>query len=698
MGIMSFLRNRMGLIVVIVIGLALFAFVASEAVQYGRSFFAGDRTTVGEIAGEKLQYDDFNTKLDQNTKQYQQQFGGTLNSQMTSYVQNFTWNQYVSQIIFKKEVDKLGIVVGDDETNKMIHGGDAEIARNFANQQTGQLDRNQLNQFLTSLQSAPANDPMKAQWASYVATRIEAKKVEKYLNLVRNGLYVNSLEAKDDYEAKNKLANFKYVGLDYASIPDNKVTLTDADYQSYYDEHKSQFKNPEETRSFQYVAFNAAPSKEDSAEVKKQADKLAADFKASNNDSLFVQINAVDNANKAPLVYQHKGQLDPKLDSVMFTAPKGFVYGPYLSNGSYKVSKLIDERVGPDSVKARHILISPQTEGSMAKAQAKADSIKKLIAGGKSFADLAKMYSIDKGSAEKGGELGTFGRGAMVPAFEEAAFNGKKGDLLTVESQYGVHIIQVEDQKGSSKVVKVATIDRPLQASSTTQSAAFSKAQSFLSGANGNNFAAEAKKMGLEVKTANDVNGLAAALPGLDNARELVKWAFNAEKGDIADKAFTAGDVYVVPRLTEIKPKGELSLEAVKTLITPAVRNQVKAKQLAEKLQGSTIDQVAQKAGSKVVPVQNIVFANPVLPGIAQENKLIGAIFGSKPNKLSKPIDGDHGVYVYVVDSFVNPAPLTNAVREREQIGQAMLQRADNQIFDALKDKANVKDYRAKFL
>ncbi|WDF55081.1 SurA N-terminal domain-containing protein [Mucilaginibacter sp. KACC 22063] len=698
MGIMSFLRNRMGLIVVIVIGLALFAFVASEAVQYGRSFFAGDRTTVGEIAGEKLQYDDFNTKLDQNTKQYQQQFGGTLNSQMTSYVQNFTWNQYVSQIIFKKEVDKLGIVVGDDETNKMIHGGDPEIARNFANQQTGQLDRNQLNQFLTSLQSAPANDPMKAQWASYVATRIEAKKVEKYLNLVRNGLYVNSLEAKDDYEAKNKLANFKYVGLDYASIPDNKVTLTDADYQSYYDEHKSQFKNPEETRSFQYVAFNAAPSKEDSAEVKKQADKLAADFKASNNDSLFVQINAVDNANKAPLVYQHKGQLDPKLDSVMFTAPKGFVYGPYLSNGSYKVSKLIDERVGPDSVKARHILISPQTEGSMAKAQAKADSIKKLIAGGKSFADLAKMYSIDKGSAEKGGELGTFGRGAMVPAFEEAAFNGKKGDLLTVESQYGVHIIQVEDQKGSSKVVKVATIDRPLQASSTTQSAAFSKAQSFLSGANGNNFAAEAKKMGLEVKTANDVNGLAAALPGLDNARELVKWAFNAEKGDIADKAFTAGDVYVVPRLTEIKPKGELSLEAVKTLITPAVRNQVKAKQLAEKLQGSTIDQVAQKAGSKVVPVQNIVFANPVLPGIAQENKLIGAIFGSKPNKLSKPIDGDHGVYVYVVDSFVNPAPLTNAVREREQIGQAMLQRADNQIFDALKDKANVKDYRAKFL
>ena len=134
-----------------------------------------------------------------------------------------------------------------------------------------------------------------------------------------------------------------------------------------------------------------------------------------------------------------------------------------------------------------------------------------------------------------------------------------------------------------------------------------------------------------------------------------------------------------------------------------AVRNHVKAKMLTDKLQSaengsSTIDQVAQKAGSKVVPVQNIVLANPVLPGTSVEYKLVGTIFGSKPNKLSKPIEGEHGVYVFAVDNFINPAPLTNAVRERQQIGQALLQRSEGQIFDALKDKANVKDYRSKFL
>ncbi|HTK22364.1 MAG TPA: hypothetical protein VL442_22760, partial [Mucilaginibacter sp.] len=127
--------------------------------------------------------------------------------------------------------------------------------------------------------------------------------------------------------------------------------------------------------------------------------------------------------------------------------------------------------------------------------------------------------------------------------------------------------------------------------------------------------------------------------------------------------------------------------------------NHVKAKQLIEKLSGgSSIDQVAQKAGTKVVPVQNVVFANPVIPGLSLEYKVIGTVFGLQPKKLSKPIEGQHGVFVVVLDNFINPAPLANAIREREQIAQALLQRSQGQLFEALKDKANVKDYRAKFM
>jgi peptidyl-prolyl cis-trans isomerase D len=170
---------------------------------------------------------------------------------------------------------------------------------------------------------------------------------------------------------------------------------------------------------------------------------------------------------------------NPKLDSVMFNASKGFIYGPYLANGSYNIAKLVDSRTEPDSIKARHILIDENTMGHD-KAMHVADSLKKLIQGGASFADLASKFSTDKGSAVKGGDLGTFGRGTMVAPFDDAAFSGKKGDLKIVESQFGVHLIEIQDTKGSSKAVKVAIVDLPLKASSETQTAVYSKAQGFL--------------------------------------------------------------------------------------------------------------------------------------------------------------------------------------------------------------------------
>ncbi|MES2808403.1 MAG: peptidylprolyl isomerase, partial [Bacteroidota bacterium] len=172
--------------------------------------------------------------------------------------------------------------------------------------------------------------------------------------------------------------------------------------------------------------------------------------------------------------------------------------------------------------------------------------MKKLIETGKgTFETLAPLFSIDKVSGAKGGDLGTFGRGAMVPAFETAVFNGKKGDLKVVTSQFGVHLVQIQDQKGSSKVVKVAVVDKPLSASSNTQSAAYGKAQAFLANVNKDNFAAEAKKEGLAVQAGDDINGTASSLPGLNDARELVRWVFKAAKNDVSEQVFTVGDQYV---------------------------------------------------------------------------------------------------------------------------------------------------------
>ncbi|MBK0381357.1 SurA N-terminal domain-containing protein [Pedobacter sp. SD-b] len=698
MGIMGFLRNRAGVIIVVAIGVAIVAFLLSDAIRSGQGFISDSRTEVGEVAGESVSYKDFNQRVDQNSQQFKQQMG-SLNSQMTSYVVENTWNQTVSSIILKKQTEKLGLTVGEEELFDLLFNNPTQqVKQIFSNPQTGVFDRSTAINSRKSADTDPSGQ-LKQQWVALEDNVQQQRVNEKYINLVKNGVYVNSLDAKDDYNNRNKLVNFEYVFKEYASVPDAQVNITDADYKEYYEQNKYKFKNPTETRTFDYVAFDAAPSKQDTLDAKVKIDKIAEGLKASTNDSLFVAINA---DTKTPIVYQKKGQLDPALDSVMFNANKGFVYGPYFSNGSYKVAKLIDSRISPDSVKARHILLNPSTEGGMDKAKAKADSLKNLIQNGADFAALAAKYGTDA-SKDKGGDLGTFARGAMIPKFEDAVFNGTTGQVMVITTQYGVHVIEIEKQIGSSKVVKVAVVDKSLVPSSKTEQEAYQKAQSFLSNvSNEKQFDDNVKKEGLNKLVGADVTPIQGSLPGLDDARNLVRWAFKADKGDVSNEIFDIGEKYVVAVLTAIKPEGTLSLEDVKKQIEPDVKRLVQAKVLKAQFEKNTngatsLAQIAQKMGAQVVPVENIVFANPVIPGVAQENKVIGSVFGAQPNKVSKPIEGDRGIYVYTVKSFTSPAPLANTLKVKEQMEQAISQQVDAAVFEVLKKKANIKDNRANF-
>ncbi|RZL02373.1 MAG: peptidylprolyl isomerase, partial [Pedobacter sp.] len=397
--------------------------------------------------------------------------------------------------------------------------------------------------------------------------------------------------------------------------------------------------------------------------------------------------------------YVKKGQLEAALDSQAFRSPVGTVVGPVFTGSAFKIAKVIDVRTSPDSVKASHILINPATEGGADKAKAKADSIYNLIKGGASFAELSSKFGTDA-SKDKGGDLGTFGRGAMIPAFEEAVFSGKPGDLKVVTTQFGVHVIRIDKQVGSSLVAKVAVVDKAIAASNETQQAAFGKASSFLSAVdNSKSFDEKVTADKLNKLVAENVTASQSAIQGLDNARTLVRWAYEAEEGDITDKVYDLGTSSVVAKLADVREKGVLPLDKVKKQIEPAVRNLVKGKQLADQLTkaGSSINQVAQKVGKPAVPVQNVVFANPIIPGIAQENKVVGTVFGLQPNKLSKPIIGEQGVYVVVVNSFSAPAPLTNTVNQKQQISASVKQQAQGKMIEVLKEKAEIKDNRIRF-
>ncbi|MEY3678739.1 MAG: hypothetical protein RI924_880 [Bacteroidota bacterium] len=699
---MGFLRNRAGVIIVSLIGLSIVAFLVSDAVRLGSPFWSASNNQVGEVAGEAIDIQSFNGKVEVNANNFKQQMGqASLSPQMMAYVVENTWNQTVSQILLEKELKLLGLEVGKTELNDMISGKnpDPQVMQAFGNPQTGQINRDQLNLFLNNVAKEDASSPMRQQWGNFLLSLTQNRLSEKYFNLVKNSLYVTALEAREDYEQRNKLASFKYLSLDYASIPDQQIKLTDADFEDYYEKNKYRFNNKVETRSFEYVVFDAKPSKTDSAEMNAKIVKLTNDFRVSANDSLFVSINS---DTKTPIAYVRKGQLEPALDSVVFKAAKGSLLGPIFTGTSYKLAKVLDVKVGPDSVSASHILINPATEGGVDKAKAKADSIRNLIAKGASFASLASKFGTD-GSKDKGGDLGTFGRGAMVPAFEEAVFNGKAGDLKVISTQFGVHVIKINAQKGSSKVVKVALVDKSLSSSSKTQQAAYAKASAFLNKAsNAKAFDELAKASGYTKLIAQDVVATQSDLSGLENPREIIRWAYRADIGDVSDQVFEIGDQFVIAKITDVKEKGTLSLKQVKKQLEPQVLKAVKANQLEEKLNqalsgAASLEQVAQKLGKTLTPVQNLVFANPILPGIGQENKLIGAIFGAQPAKLSKAIRGDNGVYAFVVNGFSNAAPLLNTAKQKQQLVQYLYQRGGGAAFGVLRDQADVKDYRVKF-
>jgi len=693
MGLMTFLRNRAGYILVFAIGFAIVAFLVGDAINVGKPFWAANQKTVGSVDGKDISIDDFGPKVEQNLNQFKQQYGGSANAQMTAMAVDQAWNAELAGVLLNKEYERLGLTVSEDELVDLLVGQNPSplIKQYFTNPQTGQLDRMQLNSFLKS------KDPQAQNQSALLQTEVKNQTLQqKYSNLIRNSVYVTSLEATDEYTNRNKLANFKYVNLDYTSIPDASVKLTDADYTDYYDANKARFNNPQETRSFEYVTFSIKPTKADSSAVKAQVDKIAADFKVAKNDSLFAAINSDV---KVPFTYITKGKLDPAVDSAVFSLPAGSFYGPALSGNSYKVIKVVSTRTSPDSVKVSHILIDPAKVGGEDKAVKLADSLKGVIAKGGSFAELAKTYSVD-GSKDQGGSMPAFARGAMVPEFENAAFDGATGDLKVVKSQFGYHIMKIEKQIGSSKVAKLAYIEKTLAASSKTQASAYKAASKFLADVKGNDFAKLAEKDKLKVAVADKIAATQGFAPGLDNPRKLIQDAYAADKGDVLPEIYTMGDAYVVARLTDVKPKGTLSLDAVKKEIQPMVLNAAKAKLLKAKFDSagkSSLDQIASKVGRTVMPVQNIVFANPIIPGVAQENKLVGSVFGSQPGKVSAPVDGERGVYVFSVDGFTNPAPIANMFKQKESMLLTLGQRSLGAAFQALQDNAKIKDNRVKF-
>ncbi len=681
-------------LLVTVLAIALGLFVLQGALESRGSFFAGDRNVVGVIGGEKIKIEDYQMRIDEEIENEKQRSGKNPDENTTDMIRQQVWNQMLFQEVMEDEYKSLGVAVSTDELFDMVQGPDPDpsVKQAFTDPQTGQFNRANVISFLKNMDQDQTGDTRR-RWVSFESAIKSNRVTIKYNSLVKKGLYVTKSQAKNDWEANNHTAKYKYVLKRYDSVADSTINVTDEDLKRAYNENKSLFKQTEDSRSLEYVIFDVKPSEEDKKATYDFLASLKNDFAATKDDSSFVAANSdipyMDRAYKA-------GLFPKEIDTVLFSSPVGTVVGPYEEGDAYKLAKLIREEYAADSAKARHILIKI-SGADTAKALAKADSLKKVIKSGKKFEDIAKANSEDVGSAEKGGDLGWFKEGMMVKPFSDAVFYGKKGDMPIVQSQFGVHLIEIQDKGPETKRVRVAVVEKKNTPSSKTFQQVYAQASEFA----GKNTTADAFKksvtdQGLNRRVADNVKEIDRNLPGVDNSRELIRWAYTAENNDVSN-VFELGDKYVVAMVTAVKEKGYRPMEDVKDMLTDMARKDLKAQRFTSEMTGTSIDQVAASAKTQVVPVDLQNFASATIPGQGREPSVVGHVFGMKAGVMSKPIKGELGVYVVQLESLNTPAAPADLTSNQNQLVNSLRSRVDYEMFEALKDKAEVVDNRGKF-
>ncbi len=694
------IRNRAGIGITIIIGLALAAFVLGDAVKSGSSIMSANQQVIAEIAGKSVDYKEFQKKVDDLSDIYKMNSGSTsLDQKTTEQIREQTWMGLVRNLTMKEIYENLGIGVTSNELFELVQGENphAIIQSLFRDQKTGTVNRQALIQFL-KYQQSNSTGPEHNYWLFIENQIVEERSFTKYNNLLTKGIYTTTDEAKFSLDGKNKKVNIEYVGKPYSSVSDSSISVSSTEAEKYYADHKEQYKQ-EANREIEYVLFPVVASKGDEDKVIKWINDIKSEFAGVEDPSAYVNINSDKQFDPS---FFKKSELTGALAEFSFNGKAGDIYGPYKEGQSWKLCKIQKFEELPDSVNARHILIRATTQAEAAKAKSTADSLKRVLSLGGDFAALARKYSNDEGSAVKGGELGWFKRGMMVKPFDDAAFFGKVNDYQVVTSQFGVHLIQVTKRGNTTLNVQLATIVRNIEPSSQTYQQTYSQASKFASenrDLKAFRAAVTAQNLSKRLATVFEAD---KEIAGLENSRILIRAAFKAKVGEPVLSSegtpiFELGTQFVIAQLSSFQEKGYSSFASNKPTIDIAIRKDKKAEQLKAQMVGKTdLASLASTLGSKVAQAQDINFESYSIPGLGIEPAIAGVASALEPGAVSKPVAGSTGVYV-VKATAVNKGVNTDIANEKNQAKMALGYRVSVQAFEALRENAAVVDKRSKF-
>lgn len=711
MAVIGKIRNQMGILLVVFVGVALLAFVLGDLLSSAGYFFNGDRTTVGKLNGKTVKIDEFDLRLRQNEALYSQMNPeGTISDETRTQILDQTWQEYVEQYVWNDAFEEVGVRVSSEELKDMfggrfIHPYIQQIP-GFTNPQTGAFDVNALQNFITAMSEEPADEANLPQWKqqraqwSNLETAIEKNRLQtKYQTLVEKGLYVTDKEVARQYAESGDRFNIRFVGRAFSEVPDSSIEVTEADLKKAYDENKNRFKSDFAIRGIRYAVFDIVPTPKDSAALFTEISTLKAGFETSQDDTGYVYSNS--DLQKEPR-YLRKELLPKSVDSVLYAAANGTVYGPYVDAGSYFLAKKMGEKTSADSVKITAILIAKNTQqGPRAEAKPKTDSLFAAIKAGANMKALAVTESEDPQTAPDSGNVGWVPYEMPGNPIIDTAYNAAVGELRIVETPDAYAIVRTEDKTAPVRKVLIAFVSKEIKASEETISTAFAAASDFaLSNKTGEDFEKAAESGKYVIREDNFLRENAKTVTGIPESKTLVKWAFEKNVGDVsAVEQFE--NRYVVAILLKARNAGVPTFDEIKSDLEPFAKRDKKAAQFIEEMKGAVasgnIDQVGAAIKKPVIPATDITFGSYGVPGVGYEPALIGAASGAPQGKLYGPFQGLSGVYVIVVDAINKGATPPAGPQQKLDMARMVGQRAFSEAFEALNSAAEVRDMRHKF-
>lgn len=701
MAVLQKIRERSGLLIG-VIGFCLLAFILGGLLEGGMGLSSRN---IGTVDGKDIPTQEFLVKVQEAEQR------GQSNSQ----VYNQIWNSEVRSILFSNQFEKLGLRLGKDQLMNVIKTlPDFGQNPQFLNE-LGAFDTTKFNQFLAQMKSAGAQQWN--AWLDYEKQIENFAKEQVYYAMVKGAITTTSFEAQIAYRNEVKKATFDYVTLPYSSVKDEEAKVSDKEIADYIKKHEKQFKS-DVARMLDYVFIENKPSTEDQEIVKKDIldlmeAKVAFNSQTKKNDTVagFKRTaNAIDFVNSNSDIpfdstYYTKEQLPTEHSEALFNLPQGETYGPYVFNDYYCVSKLVAKKNYADNVTASHILIAykgaERADSAIAiskeEAKAKAEGLlKQAQANPASFATLAEANTDDPGSKTTGGQYKDIPKGQMVPEFDAFIFNKPTGSIGVVETSFGFHVIKV-DEKTEKLGVQLATVAKRIEASTATQDKVHTLATKFEEGIDSKEFSKLATELGLIAHPTATIKAFSDELPAVGNQREAIRWAFNKNTKEGDYKRFTTTDGELIIKVKEINETGLMSVAEAKPMVEPILMNKKKAEILRKKMVGSSLEEVAKAANTKVQKALDVTASNPTV-GNFQEPKVAGSALNRKANEVSQLIDGRNGVYMVKTITVTEAPKLPNYDVYKPRVFTNNRNSVNNTVFSALYQNAKIEDNRTSIL